>query len=114
MKRGVGITAAPDHALQCLERSVLAVRVDPLLQQLDDAVVRYHAADVERSGVEPAPHVRLLTMAPHKRRQCLARIRKQHLLDEGDRTGGALARSEERRVGKECVSTCRSRWSAYH
>src|SRR3546814_17264297 len=27
----------------------------------------------------------------------------------------ALAnRSEERRVGKECVSTCRSRWSPYH
>src|SRR3546814_9759684 len=23
-------------------------------------------------------------------------------------------RSEERRVGKECVSTCRSRWSQYH
>src|SRR3546814_7621742 len=23
-------------------------------------------------------------------------------------------RSEERRVGKECVSTCRSRWSRYH
>src|SRR3546814_7489517 len=31
--------------------------------------------------------------------------------------GGADAagsRSEERRVGKECVSTCRSRWSPYH
>src|SRR3546814_19367539 len=26
----------------------------------------------------------------------------------------ALQRSEERRVGKECVSTCRSRWSPYH
>src|SRR3546814_18547019 len=25
-----------------------------------------------------------------------------------------LARSEERRVGKECVSPCRSRWSPYH
>src|SRR3546814_6318398 len=25
-----------------------------------------------------------------------------------------LQRSEERRVGKECVSTCRSRWSQYH
>src|SRR3546814_12881776 len=24
------------------------------------------------------------------------------------------ARSEERRVGKECVSTCRSRWAPYH
>src|SRR3546814_13425241 len=27
---------------------------------------------------------------------------------------GRLARSEERRVGKEGVSTCRSRWAAYH
>src|SRR3546814_12669563 len=26
----------------------------------------------------------------------------------------AAQRSEERRVGKECVSTCRSRWSPYH
>src|SRR3546814_5734036 len=25
-----------------------------------------------------------------------------------------IVRSEERRVGKECVSTCRSRWSQYH
>src|SRR3546814_1050703 len=25
-----------------------------------------------------------------------------------------IQRSEERRVGKECVSTCRSRWSPYH
>src|SRR3546814_7284374 len=25
-----------------------------------------------------------------------------------------VARSEERRVGKECVSTCRYRWSPYH
>src|SRR3546814_11214427 len=35
------------------------------------------------------------------------------------RTGGGHVvdhqdRSEERRVGKECVSTCRSRWSPYH
>src|SRR3546814_13334272 len=27
---------------------------------------------------------------------------------------GIFLRSEERRVGKECVSTCRSRWSPYH
>src|SRR3546814_6158302 len=39
----------------------------------------------------------------------------------GQRCGGRLrlqgnevGRSEERRVGKECVSTCRSRWSPYH
>src|SRR3546814_12462236 len=29
-------------------------------------------------------------------------------------SGNFLDRSEERRVGKECVSTCRSRWSPYH
>src|SRR3546814_6070238 len=29
-------------------------------------------------------------------------------------TIGAADRSEERRVGKECVSTCSSRWSPYH
>src|SRR3546814_8849014 len=41
---------------------------------------------------------------------------------DGVRTGSArnlstlsrISRSEERRVGKECVSTCRSRWSPYH
>src|SRR3546814_15122729 len=27
---------------------------------------------------------------------------------------GDAVRSEERRVGKECVSTCRSRWAPYH
>src|SRR3546814_803068 len=36
----------------------------------------------------------------------------------GLRVAGAYqhfgGRSEERRVGKECVSTCRSRWSPYH
>src|SRR3546814_9531662 len=26
----------------------------------------------------------------------------------------SVCRSEERRVGKACVSTCRSRWSTYH
>src|SRR3546814_4943306 len=29
-------------------------------------------------------------------------------------TSSTVDRSEERRVGKECVSTCRSRWSPYH
>src|SRR3546814_9196003 len=33
------------------------------------------------------------------------------LAERGVRDG---ERSEERRVGKECVSTCRSRWSPYH
>src|SRR3546814_19658233 len=50
-----------------------------------------------------------------------------HVLDAGEGDGDGVAlrerehqfgfertRSEERRVGKGCVSTCRSRWSPYH
>src|SRR3546814_16132269 len=37
----------------------------------------------------------------------------RHALVFGHRNLPA-ARSEERRVGKECVRTCRSRWSPYH
>src|SRR3546814_13445380 len=33
---------------------------------------------------------------------------------EPARIEAAVERSEERRVGEECVSTCRSRWSRYH
>ena len=33
---------------------------------------------------------------------------------QGDGHEIYLVRSEERRVGKECVSSCRSRWSPYH
>src|SRR3546814_2413151 len=35
------------------------------------------------------------------------------LVEEEASVDDVVARSEERRVGKECVSTCRSRWSPY-
>src|SRR3546814_5924521 len=38
----------------------------------------------------------------------------RHCPDLPGRTPRGDHRSEERRVGKECVSTCRSRWSPYH
>src|SRR3546814_14303428 len=42
-------------------------------------------------------------------------IQRAQLRLDGDLVVAVLvARSEERRVGKECVSTCRSRWSPYH
>src|SRR3546814_2485876 len=56
--------------------------------------------------------------------QRILRLEKGHLIVGQDTDGltralGAglarmVRRSEERRVGKECVSTCRSRWSPYH
>src|SRR3546814_10960362 len=40
-------------------------------------------------------------------------VRPKHWSKREGARNGASARSEERRVGKECVSTCRSRWSPY-
>src|SRR3546814_6786914 len=40
--------------------------------------------------------------------------RAYHAIPELSSPKGEPVRSEERRVGKECVSTCRSRWSPYH
>src|SRR3546814_21031725 len=37
--------------------------------------------------------------------------RLEHAADRAAQLGACPGRSEERRVGKECVSTCRSRWS---
>src|SRR3546814_15776009 len=38
----------------------------------------------------------------------------ERLLDVGGQAVPVCLRSEERRVGKACVSKCRSRWSPYH
>src|SRR3546814_6199253 len=58
----------------------------------------------------------LRELTPAVERMC------DHMVPRGPDGGGVAAypsgdnfgRSEERRVGKECVSTCRSRWSPYH
>src|SRR3546814_13451232 len=46
-------------------------------------------------------------------RQELNRLRPLNIDSEQAQKMGVV-RSEESRVGKECVSTCRSRWSPYH
>src|SRR3546814_19415675 len=43
----------------------------------------------------------------------IAQLRKTPIV-VNDSRGFYTSRSEERRVGKECVSTCRSRWSPDH
>src|SRR3546814_17946854 len=55
----------------------------------------------------PEPRARLSPLRPL--RICLAWARAAFF--SSSRVGG---RSEERRVGQECVSPCRSRWSPFH
>src|SRR3546814_16025639 len=72
-----------------LQRTITTIRLEPHRELARDVVevpfVREHAPF--------GAHVRHVGAAP---------------------PGRSTARSEERRVGKECVRTCRSRWSPYH
>ena len=46
-------------------------------------------------------------------RDWVVEVEDGRILDVGPRSRAASG-SEERRVGKECPSLCRSRWSPYH
>src|SRR3546814_20908218 len=73
----------------------------PLIQErLGDACLRYEI-DKGLAGGEPGSAPEFVA-ACHIYSPTLETFQK------------AFGRSEERRVGKECVSTCRSRWSPYH
>src|SRR3546814_19016755 len=66
-------------------------------------------------GEHDAPHVGGLEQvaADHLRVDHRLVGPDQLPVERADRLRGTV-RSEERRVGKECVSTCRSRWSPYN
>src|SRR3546814_13932625 len=55
---------------------------------------------------------RFVARAQH--RQVIADVIEHHIRGVAQPRAIEGERSEERRVGKECVSTCRSRWSPYH
>src|SRR3546814_16415921 len=73
------------------------------------AVLREEAT--ERAGSSPLLKEKRAGLY-HCRGCDLAAYSSEHKYDSG--TGWPSFRSEERRVGKEGVSTCRSRWSPYH
>src|SRR3546814_13369351 len=67
------------------------------------------AGNVQATVAKP-----LLTVGVEQREVALARAANGLLYPTDPALAAVGARSEERRVGKECVSTCRSRWSPYH
>src|SRR3546814_20298903 len=73
------------------------------LYQIDDAV---YQAEYNHAKANLVSAERLA-----KRYQ---RLQKTSAISQQQYDDAMSARSEERRVGKECVSTCRSRWSPEH
>src|SRR3546814_20063602 len=70
-------------------------------------------------GLRPHPAILVVDHQPHPHVEGFAGgmglgDAPGHRLDVVGMGGRKPARSEERRVGKECVSTCSYRWSPYH
>src|SRR3546814_14406020 len=67
----------------------------------------------EREGGDLVAEIRRDPELSEEQKKTLVRI-YMSFRHENERDPGPDRRSEERRVGKECVSTCRSRWSPDH
>src|SRR3546814_18670762 len=95
---------------QCIEIGEIGRRQRPA--DADSGVVAQHVelAGLAREIVERTPprltvaYVHVITVGAVR----------QHRDRFGKTPGIDIGRSEERRVGKEWVSTCRTRWSPYH
>src|SRR3546814_15498050 len=76
-------------------------------EHIDDEVT-----DIDRSVDRPAPNEGMIDAVRNIHRE--ERRRADPFGTGSPAQRRHTERSEERRVGKECVSTCRSRWSPYH
>src|SRR3546814_16310446 len=90
--------------------------------QVSDITTRLLAAEITREQLyrqlhEELPYASTVeTELWQEQKNGSVKIHKQILVQRDTQKAIVLGkgRSEERRVGKECVSTCRSRWSPYH
>src|SRR3546814_3379141 len=71
----------------------------------------FRQGDRRGGGHRPHPIPPLVWAGGHAAHHRADRYRR---CDRRSHAAPVAERSEERRVGKECVSTCRSRWSPYH
>src|SRR3546814_19900832 len=84
-----------------------------VLDQAADRALRLHILEREAELLQIALGRLLRDQRDRLERVDALRLHLRH--GGGQVDAEVLAeRSEERRVGKECVSTCRSRWSPYH
>src|SRR3546814_5563639 len=93
------VARAPVEQVSVADRLLLAIGVGHLKSSLQQVAPVGRLAQVVLQTLEQGRDV-----GPGSQGKVLAA--------DGAVAGGV--RSEERRVGKECVSTCRSRWSPYH
>src|SRR3546814_18119711 len=95
-------------------RSSISFRPEKPIERKDD-VMKKKDADIVRFQLDPG-NLPPLTEAQKAELDALQAMPDSGIdySDAPTLTEDFWQRSEERRVGKECVSTCRVRWSQYH
>ena len=125
----VNADISPAAAIEGTKLSTVPANQVPEDRLKDDAVsdrvLRDHVSDNAQRAVGNN-HIKDLTIQKGKlsttATQRIAKAQTEiavqsfsaSLTETGGQILSAVARSEERRVGKECSSPCRSRWSPYH
>ena len=98
--------------LACRKRDIAPERIDQLVSGIQRQVETAGEAEI------PANRIGELVMDGLRQLDTVAYIRFASVYmdfkDVDDLFEEVQARSEERRVGKECALSCRSRWSPYH
>src|SRR3546814_3141936 len=102
----VGATHAINYAASDFVEAVLKITAGHGVQAVLDMVGGDYVARNLACLAEDGRHVSIATQRGAKSEVPIIDVMRRRLTLTG--------RSEERRVGKECVSTCRSRWSPYH
>src|SRR3546814_4717081 len=100
------------YSLDCFffffkQKTAYEMRISDWSSDVCSSDLRVHATGDQAGDVGRIEH--------EQRADLVGDLTERRRVDDPRVRGGARDdRSEERRVGKECVSTCRSRWSPYH
>src|SRR3546814_17247143 len=90
-----------DWSSDVCSSDLLVVAMAAIAADVDDHVLVEFVAEVHRQTRDEGHRFRIVAIdVEHRRFEHLGQV--------------SAVRSEERRVGKACVSTCRSRWSPSH
>src|SRR3546814_5152658 len=93
---------------------VLPAMARDIEQFLDAPLAAWGDVDAPLLDHAIRPYSPLFTRIDPKQIAAMTEASQEDLKPTAAAKAPVGARSEERRVGKECVSTCRSRWSPYH
>ena len=77
-------------------------------------MIRYQEKEKKAAGIYMAESTIRRVKAKLDKYITISDLLRNHIIDGSDMDENTFSRSEERRVGKECLRLCRSRWSPYH